>query len=168
MLSRVRAALLHVVRNAVAHGIEPERDRVAAGKPPAGRIDLRAVRRADAVTFVCRDDGRGIDWDAVRRRAVERGLCPPEQAAALDEARLAGLLLGGGLSTARQVNEVSGRGVGLGVVEEVVRELRGRSRSTARPAWAPASSSPSPSPCRPSPPSRSRPAGARSGSRSTR
>jgi two-component system, chemotaxis family, sensor kinase CheA len=125
VLSRVRAALLHVVRNAVAHGIEPENDRLATGKPLTGRIELRAQRRGNAVTFLCRDDGRGIDWERVRQRAVERGLCPPEQAAALDPERMAQLLLAGGLSTSVEVDEVSGRGVGLTVLDEVVRELRG-------------------------------------------
>ncbi len=125
VLSRVRAALLHMVRNAVAHGIEPAAARLAAGKPAAGRVEIRAQRRGNEVTFVCLDDGRGIDWEAVRRTAVERGLCPPEQVGTLDTRRLTQVLLGGGVSTTRVVDEVSGRGVGLNVVDEVVRELRG-------------------------------------------
>jgi two-component system chemotaxis sensor kinase CheA len=133
VLTRLRAALLHIVRNAVAHGIEAAPERERAGKPALGRIELRAVRRGNEVVFTCSDDGRGIDWAAVRVRAVERGLCAPTEAAALDETRLAQLLLGGGLSTAAVVNEVAGRGVGLSVVDEVIRELKGVFRVESRP-----------------------------------
>jgi two-component system chemotaxis sensor kinase CheA len=133
VLSRLRAALLHVVRNAVAHGIEAPAGRQAANKPPAGRIELRVARRGNEVVFTCTDDGRGIDWNGVRQRAVERGVCSEPEAFGLDQSGLARLLLGGGLSTAPALNDVSGRGVGLSVVDEVIRELKGELQLDSRP-----------------------------------
>ncbi|TMA58665.1 MAG: hypothetical protein E6J75_04840 [Deltaproteobacteria bacterium] len=74
VLAALRDALLHVVRNSVAHGIEPEAERLAAGKPAVGRVQVDVERRGNRVAFACRDDGRGIDVEAVRRAAVQRGL----------------------------------------------------------------------------------------------
>ncbi|MGH8643183.1 MAG: Hpt domain-containing protein [Gammaproteobacteria bacterium] len=83
MLGALRDALIHIVRNAVAHGIESEADRIAAGKSPVGLVQLHVERRGDRVAFLCRDDGRGFDLDAIRQAAVRRGLIAPERAAAL-------------------------------------------------------------------------------------
>src|SRR5579859_1307945 len=81
VLAALRDALLHVVRNAVAHGIESRPERIAAGKSIQGRVELRVERRGNNASFICRDDGRGIDVDAVRRVAVRRGLVAPSNAA---------------------------------------------------------------------------------------
>jgi two-component system, chemotaxis family, sensor kinase CheA len=133
VLAGLRDALLHVVRNAVAHGIEAPPERAAAGKPAAGRIRLNVERRANQVAFVCEDDGRGIDLAAVARAAVKRGVLPAAEADALDGERAARLIFEAGLSSTAAVDEVSGRGVGLDVVREVVARLKGSVRVRSRP-----------------------------------
>jgi two-component system chemotaxis sensor kinase CheA len=116
---------MHVVRNAVAHGIESEAERLAARKPLAGRITVSVERRGHRIAFLCRDDGRGIDVEAVRRVAVRRGLLPSGAAASPDAQEIFRLLLQGGLTTASALTEVSGRGVGLDVVRETAARLKG-------------------------------------------
>ncbi len=133
VLSPLRQALLHVVRNAVAHGIERPLERAAAGKPEAGRVELRIERRAQGLALVCRDDGRGVDCEAVRRAAVERGVVTAAEAEGLDREQTLRLLLRGGVSTSRSVDAVSGRGVGLDVVREVVARLHGEVSLTSAP-----------------------------------
>ncbi len=124
VLGPVQRALLQAVRNAVAHGIEPEADRKAAGKPLTGRVTLDVARQGRFVAFRCRDDGRGVDLEAVRRVAVRRGLSASgtKNLGAQDLMRL---LLRGGISTSDAVTEVSGRGVGLDVMREVAEQLGG-------------------------------------------
>jgi two-component system chemotaxis sensor kinase CheA len=124
VLSPLRQALLHIVRNAVAHGIEPSATRVAAGKPEEGRVELRVERRGHLLVFTCRDDGRGVDLEGVRRAAVARGIVTETAARSLDAEQSLGLLLRGGITTTRSLTEVSGRGVGLDVVREIADELR--------------------------------------------
>ena len=124
VLAAVRDALMHVVRNAVAHGIEPPGVRTAAGKPAAGQVRLEVERRGRKVSFRCRDDGRGIDVAAVRDAAVRKGLLDRGRASARDAAALSSLLLRGGLSTSPEVNAVAGRGVGLDVLRDVASRLQ--------------------------------------------
>ena len=124
LLGVVQGALVQVVRNAVAHGIEPAAERMAAGKAVEGRVALEVVRRGQRVVFSCRDDGRGIDLDAIRRLAHLKGLAPAATEPMRPEDVL-GLLLKGGISTSGSVTEVSGRGVGLDVVREVAVRLDG-------------------------------------------
>jgi two-component system chemotaxis sensor kinase CheA len=133
ILSAVRAALLHVVRNAVDHGIEPADERVAAGKPRTGRIQLRIERRGRRVAFLCEDDGRGIDTSAVRRSAISSGIVPLEEAEALspDAARM--LIFRAGVTTSEAVTEVSGRGVGLDVVREIAQRFKGDVHVSSEP-----------------------------------
>ena len=123
-LGVVQGALLQLVRNAVAHGIETPQQRRAAAKPPEGVVALEVLRRGRRVVFRCTDDGAGIDLDAVRRGAQRKGLLdaatPPADAAALLR-----LLLRGGLSTSGTVTEVSGRGVGLDVARDAAARLGG-------------------------------------------
>jgi two-component system chemotaxis sensor kinase CheA len=123
VLAALRDALIHVVRNAVAHGIEAEAERIAAGKPAAGSVELTVERRGNRVAFVCSDDGRGIDVEAVRRLAAARTAAPPTTRLRDDE--VFALLLQGGLSTSSTVTELSGRGVGLDVVRETAARLKG-------------------------------------------
>jgi two-component system, chemotaxis family, sensor kinase CheA len=125
VLAALRDALLHVVRNAVAHGIEGEAERAAAGKPAVGRVELSVLRRGNRVAFVCRDDGRGIDVEAVRTAAVRRGLLPSSEAASLALDEVIQLIFKAGVTTARTVTEVSGRGIGLDVVRDTVTRLKG-------------------------------------------
>ncbi|MFL5357511.1 response regulator [Archangium sp.] len=133
VLSAVRQALLHVVRNAVDHGLETPEERQAAGKPPTGRFSVKVQRRGGRVFFVCEDDGRGVDLGRVRQVALERGVVTPEEVAALDEDGLLQLLFHSGFSTARAVTDVSGRGVGLDVVRDTVRRLKGEVSMSTRP-----------------------------------
>ncbi|HKE18021.1 MAG TPA: response regulator [Kofleriaceae bacterium] len=124
VLGVMQAALLHIVRNAVAHGIESEAERRAAGKPAAGLVRLEVTRRGRRVAFVCRDDGRGVDFDAVRRIAAAKGLLP--DGGATGPEALLDRLLAGGISTSRTVSEMAGRGIGLDVVREAVERLAGQ------------------------------------------
>ncbi len=125
VLTALRDALPHVVRNAVAHGIELPGGRAAAGKPLQGRVELRVERRGNRVAFICSDDGRGIDLEAVRQTAVRKGLVPAANASSLGLEDAVQIILRGGLSTAGTVNEVSGRGIGLDVVRETTARLKG-------------------------------------------
>jgi len=125
VLGAMRDALLHMVRNAVAHGIEPRAEREAAGKTAAGQIELRVERRGTRMAFLCRDDGRGIDVGAVRRAAVGRGTLSAAEAAALGATEVVRMVLRGGVTTTHAVDEVSGRGIGLDVVRETVARLNG-------------------------------------------
>ena len=124
VLGVILPALVQLVRNAVAHGIEPASERRRAGKAAEGTVALEVTRLGRTARFVCRDDGQGIDLDAVARIAQRRGLLP-QDATAPDAAQLIRLLLHGGISTAADVTEVAGRGVGLDVVREAVERLGG-------------------------------------------
>ncbi len=120
---RVMAPLEHLLRNAVAHGIEPPREREALGKPRAGVISLILDREGNDVVITVADDGAGLNLDAIRRRAVERGLLA--DSAEVSEEKLAQLILESGFSTAETVTQVAGRGVGLDVVNTEIKQLSG-------------------------------------------
>lgn len=124
VLGTAHAALVQMVRNAVAHGIEPVSDRLAARKPAEGRVTIEVVRRGRRIVFSCVDDGAGFDVEAVRRSAERKGWVGPATQA-LDTQALMQLLLRGGLSTAATVTEVAGRGIGLDVVRDAVARLGG-------------------------------------------
>lgn len=115
--------LMHVVRNAFDHAIEPSAERVAAGKPAEGSIRIEALQRGNHVVIEVADDGRGIDPEAVRRRADALGLV--ERDAVLSRKETLDLIFAPGLSTTQQVTETSGRGVGMDVVRENVTALGG-------------------------------------------
>jgi two-component system chemotaxis sensor kinase CheA len=120
----VQSALVQAVRNAVAHGIETAADREAANKPEVGRVWVEVRRRGYRAVFVCRDDGRGIDLEAVRRAVEVKGL-PSADAGKLGADDLLQLLLAGGISTSGAVTQLAGRGIGLDVVREAASRLRG-------------------------------------------
>jgi two-component system, chemotaxis family, sensor kinase CheA len=115
--------LMHLIRNSMDHGIEPADVRAAHGKSPVANIHLSARHSGASVLVSVRDDGRGIDSAAVRRRAVERGLVSAE--AELTENQIFALIFQPGFSTAKQATDVSGRGVGMDVVRQRVENLRG-------------------------------------------
>jgi len=125
ILEKLGDALVHLLRNAVDHGIEPPEERVKLGKPRAGRVELIAKREKNHVVIIVRDDGRGIDPEKVKRKAVERGLITPEEAANLSDEEAINLIFLPGFSTADKVTDVSGRGVGMDVVKEVVKSMNG-------------------------------------------
>jgi two-component system chemotaxis sensor kinase CheA len=133
MLTIVQVALLQVVRNAVAHGIEPtERERRAAGKPDAGRVTVTVSRRRTSISFVCADDGRGIDFDAVRHGLQRKGMTPSETQLR-DTDALLDLLLKGRISTAGTVTDAAGRGIGLDIVREAAERLGGKVHMRSEP-----------------------------------
>jgi two-component system, chemotaxis family, sensor kinase CheA len=125
VLTILRDALVQLVRNAVAHGIESAERRASAGKPPCGRVELRIERRGNGVAFLCRDDGGGFDLGAIRRVAIQKRVISPAHAEGLGLQDAMDLLLRGGLSTTGQVDEISGRGIGLDIVRAAVTRLKG-------------------------------------------
>jgi two-component system chemotaxis sensor kinase CheA len=125
ILEELPDPLLHVLRNAVDHGIEPSEERVRKGKPPVGTIRLEASKERESVVIRVTDDGRGIDPAALRRTALERGVAPREQIDTLTDADAMMLITLPGFSTAKEVTDVSGRGVGMDVVRGAVESLRG-------------------------------------------
>ncbi|MGE0546300.1 MAG: response regulator [Kofleriaceae bacterium] len=127
VLTAVQGALVQAIRNAIAHGIEAEAERLAKRKPPQGRVEIAVERRGNRVAFICRDDGRGIDLEAVREVARRNGI-GTAQIQQLPGDQLLQLLLGGGISTARSVTELSGRGVGLDVLRDTATRLGGEVR----------------------------------------
>jgi two-component system chemotaxis sensor kinase CheA len=125
LLERLRDPLLHLVRNALDHGIEGAAERADAGKPADGTLRIEVRRDAEALLVTLSDDGRGINAEAIRQAAVDQGILSAQESALLDEARLFDLLTLPSFSTRREVTEVSGRGVGLDVVRTAVESLGG-------------------------------------------
>lgn len=117
--------LMHLLRNSADHGIESAEVRARRGKPAVGSIFLDAYQDGNNVVIEVRDDGNGIDTEAVRAKAVERGTVTPEQAANMTEKEIINLLFLPSFSTAKQVTDVSGRGVGLDVVRSKIESLSG-------------------------------------------
>jgi len=125
ILDALAEPLTHLVRNAADHGIEPPDDRLSAGKPARGTIYLNAYHQGTQVFIEIRDDGGGIDLDLVRRQAVRSGLLKADEVDRISEPDLLNFIFEPGFSTAREVTEVSGRGVGLDVVRAVIDRLKG-------------------------------------------
>ncbi|PWC90286.1 histidine kinase [Azospirillum sp. TSH100] len=125
--------LLHLVRNALDHGIESPERRTAAGKPPGGTLRLRAFQDKGGVVVEVSDDGAGIDPAAMRRAAVAKGLLEPEAAAALTDADAVRLVFAPGFSTAGSVSDLSGRGVGMDAVRAAVERAGGRVEIASTP-----------------------------------
>jgi two-component system, chemotaxis family, sensor kinase CheA len=117
--------LVHLVRNAVDHGIEPPEERVAAGKSARGTVRLDAYHQGNQVVIEISDDGRGINREKVLAKAVERGIITAEEISRLTEQEALNLIFHPGLSTSDQVTEVSGRGVGMDVVKSAIGKLKG-------------------------------------------
>jgi two-component system chemotaxis sensor kinase CheA len=117
--------LVHLVRNALDHGLESPEARVAAGKPGTGVLEIAARHAGGNVIIEVRDDGAGIDPAKVARKAAEKGLIPAEAVDAVDAARAAELLFAPGFSTAEFTSDISGRGVGMDAVRTAIRELGG-------------------------------------------
>ncbi len=125
ILDKLGDVLVHLLRNAIDHGIEPPEEREKLGKPRAGRLELIAKRERSHVEIIVRDDGRGIDPEKIKRKAIEKGLITPEQASEMSDEEAINLIFLPGFSTKDQVTDVSGRGVGMDVVKEVVKSLNG-------------------------------------------
>ena len=126
VLDALRDPLLHLIRNAIDHGIETPAERESAGKPATAHLALRAERGGNVVVITVSDDGRGIDVAAVRTQAVRLGLLSTAQAEGLAGPEVFELLFRSGLSTRTETSEVSGRGLGLAIVRQAVERLRGQ------------------------------------------
>ncbi len=124
ILDAIAEPLTHLVRNAVSHGIEPAEERRAQGKSPRGKIRLNAYHQGNQVVVEIVDDGRGIDAQKIRSKAIELGMLTAEEAPRLSEAETLDFIFRPGFSTAEQVTEVSGRGVGMDVVHSVLQRLK--------------------------------------------
>jgi two-component system chemotaxis sensor kinase CheA len=125
ILEQIGDPLMHLIRNAVDHGIETPAERRAMGKDASGKLTLRAMQEAGGVAIEIADDGRGLDAEALKRKAFEKGLLTPEAAAGMSEEAAYQLVFLPGLTTAAKVSDVSGRGVGMDVVRSNVRDLHG-------------------------------------------
>ena len=125
ILDSLAEPVAHLVRNAISHGIESPQERQRAGKPEQGMLRLAAYHQGNQVVIEIADDGKGLDAEKIRNKAVARGLVGAEEAHRLSESDLLKLIFVPGFSTAEQITEVSGRGVGLDVVQNVLLRLKG-------------------------------------------
>lgn len=125
VIDQIGDPLMHVIRNAVDHGIEHPEARLGAGKPRAGRLNLLAYQESNSVVIVVEDDGKGIDPIQLRDKALELGLKTPEEIAEMSADEWINLIFLSGLTTASRVTDISGRGVGMDVVKKVIEGLGG-------------------------------------------
>jgi two-component system sensor histidine kinase and response regulator WspE len=132
ILERLDAPLGHLLRNAVDHGIEPADERLAAGKPPEGLISIEARHSAGTLQIVISDDGRGVDFAGLRNAIVDRKLASAENVGRMSESELLQFLFLPGFTMKQEVTEISGRGVGLDVVQDMIRSVRGVVRMSSQ------------------------------------
>jgi two-component system, chemotaxis family, sensor kinase CheA len=125
MIEQIKAPVMHLLRNAVDHGIEPAEARLAAGKPRAGTIRLVATQQAGSIVIEIADDGAGIDLERVRASSVRQGFLTAEAAEAMSDHEALWLIFRSGLSTSPTITDISGRGVGMDVVREQIERLHG-------------------------------------------
>ena len=123
VIERLNDPMVHLIRNSIDHGIEMPDERLAAGKPPVGKVSLGAVHSGDSVLITIMDDGAGLDRDKILNKGIERGLVP--SGAELSDKDVYNLIFAPGFSTAEKVTSVSGRGVGMDVVKKGIEALRG-------------------------------------------
>lgn len=133
VLGELHPAFVHVITNAIAHGIEAPPERVAAGKPAGGEVAIAARLEGEQIAISLRDDGMGMNPDLIRAAAVRRGILPADQAAVLSDEEALYLTLRHGFSTQEQVGSISGRGVGLDVVATQLRKIKGRILISSEP-----------------------------------
>src|SRR5262249_55869438 len=131
MVEELADPLMHMIRNAVDHGVEPPQDRVAAGKNPIARIDLKAYHQSGFINIEISDDGRGLIREKILTKAREKGLVSGGEE--MSDQEVYSLIFEPGFSTAQQVTDVSGRGVGMDVVRKQLIKLRGRIDISSRP-----------------------------------
>ena len=125
MIEDLNDPLVHLVRNAVDHGVETIEKRIAAGKPEKSIVELSARQEGDHILITIKDDGRGMRPDVIRNKAIEKGLITNEVANTLDESQCLELILLPGFSTKDEISSVSGRGVGMDVVKTNIQKLNG-------------------------------------------
>ncbi|WP_227767297.1 chemotaxis protein CheA [Zhaonella formicivorans] len=125
VIEEIGDPLIHLLRNSIDHGIESPEERKALGKPVQGTVRLNAFHRENQIIITVEDDGRGIDADKLRRKAVEKGLISPDTAARLSEREAINLIFLPGFSTAKTISDVSGRGVGMDIVRNHIEKING-------------------------------------------
>jgi two-component system chemotaxis sensor kinase CheA len=133
VIEEISDPLIHLLRNAVDHGVETPAERASAGKPERGLIRLTARHEESHILLTVEDDGRGIDADKVKAAAVQRGLLTEAEAAALSPQEAIDLIFASGLSTAKVVSDISGRGVGMDIVRTNIERLNGDIQVETRP-----------------------------------
>lgn len=131
ILKKLEAPLTHILRNAVDHGLELPEERIAAGKPAEGTVRLEAFHRGGMLAITIADDGKGIEPKILRQKIVDKNLATPEVAAQMTDAELMEFLFLPGFSMAKQVTELSGRGVGLDIAKSMAQEVGGTVRATS-------------------------------------
>jgi two-component system chemotaxis sensor kinase CheA len=125
IVDEIEEPIIHLIRNSIDHGIEKPEERIALGKPPEGKIVLRAYYEGENVVIEVEDDGKGIDPEIIRRKAVEKGFITEEQANSMTEKDIINLIFIPGFSSKDVATEVSGRGVGMDVVKSKIVQLKG-------------------------------------------
>ena len=133
MLEEINDPLIHLVRNAIDHGIESAEERQAAGKPPRGQVTLTAHHEQGRIILTVEDDGGGINTQKLREKAVQKGLISAEDAASLSEEKAVDLIFLAGLSTASKITDISGRGVGLDIVSNNIQRINGTVQVDSQP-----------------------------------
>ncbi len=133
ILEKLEAPLTHILRNAIDHGIESPHDRVLAEKPPEGTVRLEAFHRAGMLSITVTDDGKGVELERLRQKIISKGMLTIEMANRLTEPELMEFLFLPGFSTASKVTDVSGRGVGLDIVQNMIQEVGGQLRAISKP-----------------------------------
>jgi two-component system chemotaxis sensor kinase CheA len=133
MIEDLNDPLVHLVRNAVDHGVESTEERTAAGKPAKSLVRLSAMQAGDHIVIEIADDGKGMRPDTIRRKAIEKGLIDTETANSLDDRQCLNLIFLPGFSTKDQISDVSGRGVGMDVVRTNIQKLNGRIDINSQP-----------------------------------
>lgn len=132
ILKKLEAPLTHILRNSVDHGLETPEERASAGKPAEGTLRLEAAHRGGMLAITVSDDGRGIDVERLRQKVIDKGLTTAEIAAKLSDSELLEFLFLPGFSTAKQVTEISGRGVGLDIAKSMAQEVGGNVRANSQ------------------------------------
>lgn len=133
ILERLNDPIIHIIRNAVDHGIETPEEREAAGKPPEGKLEIRCTSESGNIIIRIIDDGKGFDYEKVRNRAIEMFPAQEEEIREMDNSALNAYLFTSGFSTKDQITDLSGRGVGLDIVKHNIEKIKGKISLASRP-----------------------------------
>jgi len=125
LVEEIGDPLIHIIRNSIDHGIEETEVRKAQGKDPQGKVYLSAFQEGNHIAIQIKDDGKGLDVEAIKRKAIERGILDQERSESISDKEAMQLIFAPGLSTAKQVTDISGRGVGMDVVKTNIQKLNG-------------------------------------------
>ncbi len=125
MLEEIKPSLLHIIRNAIDHGIELPEEREQRGKPRQGLLEIKVFRSGSNITIEIYDDGKGLDTEQIKQKAIERGIIYPNEALSMDDNDLRYLIFHSGFSTSEIITDISGRGVGMDVVKTNIEKIKG-------------------------------------------